>query len=308
MKIEELFGTLQMSVVSGWRKHLRSAKYGKHVALQEFYEEMPDKVDALIEAWMGANGKKVGNFTNILTSSNMNTLSYLKELKKVCKDGYDLLDDNEELESLLDDIVNLINSTLYKVKELAESRVMPLTEFINEALISEGLKRKPTISISVDDFETSLNHTEVAINISKKLTEYASSKQIPKNVRGVMFTFDNGEFEMRFIDSNYRSEKRNWYLRGWKLESNSVESAQEEIINFVNHILSNDKAFDEFMEWNIQFRDEMDSTENYGSLAYINNGEHMFKYNDYNRGGFTDKYLKWLDVTARPLTSILNVK
>ena len=135
MKIEELFGTLQMSVVSGWRKHLRSAKYGKHVALQEFYEEMPDKVDALIEAWMGANGKKVGNFTNILTSSNMNTLSYLKELKKVCKDGYELLDDNEELESLLDDIVNLINSTLYKVKELAESRVMPLTEFISEALM-----------------------------------------------------------------------------------------------------------------------------------------------------------------------------
>lgn len=308
MKIEELFGTLQMSVVSGWRKHLRSAKYGKHIALQEFYEEMPDKVDALIEAWMGANGKKIGSFTNILTSSNMNTLSYLKELKKICKDGYELLDDNEELESLLDDIVNLINSTLYKVKELSESNIISLTDFINEELISEGLKRKPTISISADDFETSSNRTEVAINISKKLTEYASSKQIPKNVRGIMFTFDNGEFEMRFIDSNYRSEKRNWYLRGWKLESKSVESAQEEIINFVNHILSNDKAFKEFMEWNIQFRDEMDSTKNYGSLAYINNGEHMFKYNDYNRGGFTNQYLKWLDVTARPLTSLLNVK
>lgn len=142
MKIEELFGTLQMSVVSGWRKHLRSAKYGKHIALQEFYEEMPDKVDALIEAWMGAHGKKIGNFTNTLSSSNLNTLTYLKELKNVCKQGYELLDDNEELESLLDDIVNLINSTLYKVKELSESRVMPLSEFINEALISEGFDWK----------------------------------------------------------------------------------------------------------------------------------------------------------------------
>lgn len=308
MKIEELFGTLQMSVVSGWRKHLRSAKYGKHIALQEFYEEMPDKVDALIEGWMGANGKKIGNFTNILKSANMNTLTYLKELKSICKQGYDLLDDNEELESLLDDIVNLINSTLYKVKELSESRVMPLTEFINEALISEGLKRKPTISISADDFETSSNRTEVAINISKKVAEYASSKQIPKNVRGIMFTFDNGEFEMRFIDSNYRSEKISWYLRGWKLESKSVESAQEEIINFVNHMLSNDKAFKEFMEWNIQFRDEMDSNERYGSVAYINNGEIRFKYNDINRGGLTDHYLKWLDVNARPLSSLLNIK
>lgn len=134
MKIEELFGTLQMSVVSGWRKHLRSAKYGKHIALQEFYEEMPDKVDALIEGWMGANGKKIGSFTNVLSSANMNTLTYLKELKSICKQGYELLDDNEELESLLDDIVNLINSTLYKVKELSESRFMPLTDFISEQL------------------------------------------------------------------------------------------------------------------------------------------------------------------------------
>jgi nitrogen regulatory protein PII-like uncharacterized protein len=137
MKIEELFGTLQMSVVSGWRKHLRSAKYGKHIALQEFYEEMPDKVDALIEAWMGANGKKVGNFTNILSSANMNTLMYLKELKSVCKQGYPLMGDDEELKSLLDDIVNLINSTLYKVKELAESNITSLTDFINEKLDNE---------------------------------------------------------------------------------------------------------------------------------------------------------------------------
>ena len=142
MKIEELFGTLQMSVVSGWRKHLRTAKYGKHKALGEFYEEMPEKVDALIEAWMGAHGKKVGAFQNILSASNMNTLKYLQELKKVCKEGYDLMGDNDELKSLLDDIVNLINSTLYKVKELSESRMMDLKDFVNEAL-NEGTNEYP---------------------------------------------------------------------------------------------------------------------------------------------------------------------
>ena len=56
MTIEELFGTLQQSTVATWRKHLRTAKYGKHEALDEFYKEMPEKVDALIEAWMGAHG------------------------------------------------------------------------------------------------------------------------------------------------------------------------------------------------------------------------------------------------------------
>lgn len=134
MTIEELFGTLQMSVVAGWRKHLRTAKYGKHKALQDFYEEMPDKVDALIEGWMGANGKKVGAFQNILSSSNLNTLKYLNELKRVCKEGRTLMGENDELNSLLDDIINLINSTLYKVRELSESNITPFMEFVMERL------------------------------------------------------------------------------------------------------------------------------------------------------------------------------
>lgn len=94
---------------------------------------MPELVDALIEAWMGANGKKIKNYENILQSSNMNTLTYLKELKKIVKQGYELVEDNEELESHLDDIMELINSTLYKVKELNEG-IMDLAEYINEAI------------------------------------------------------------------------------------------------------------------------------------------------------------------------------
>jgi len=140
MTVEELFGTLQQAVVGSWRKHLRTAKYGKHEALDEFYKEMPEKVDALIEAWMGANGKKIGNFENLLKSANYNTLSYLKELKKICKQGYSILGDNDELKSLLDDVVNLINSTLYKVKELSESSVIDLKDYLMESLVEESYK------------------------------------------------------------------------------------------------------------------------------------------------------------------------
>ena len=133
--IEQLFGTLQQSVVSTWRKHLRTAKYAKHIALNEFYEDMPEKVDALIEAWMGVNGKKIKGYKNILQSANMNTLTYLKELKKIAKQGYELMGGEKELEALLDDIVELIDSTLYKVKELDESETMiDLSDYINEAL------------------------------------------------------------------------------------------------------------------------------------------------------------------------------
>lgn len=140
MTIEQLFGTLQQSVVSTWRKHLRTAKYSKHMALNDFYEEMPDKVDALIEAWMGVNNKKIKNYENILQSSNMNTLSYLKELRRVVKQGYVLMNGEKELEALLDDIVELIDSTLYKVKELNENNMIDLKDFINESLSANKIK------------------------------------------------------------------------------------------------------------------------------------------------------------------------
>jgi hypothetical protein len=138
MTIEELFGTLQQSVVSTWRKHLRTAKYSKHMALNDFYEDMPEKVDALIEAWMGVNGKKIKSYDNILQSKNMNTLAYLKELRKVVKQGYALMNGEAELEAKLDDIAELIDSTLYKVKELSENKVVDLKDFINESLLNES--------------------------------------------------------------------------------------------------------------------------------------------------------------------------
>lgn len=137
MTIEELFGTLQQSVVGAWRKHLRTTKYSKHMALDEFYTEMPEKVDALIEAWMGVNGRKPKQFDNLLKSKNMNTLDYLKSLKKVVKEGYGLMNGEKELEALLDDIAELIDSTLYKVKELSEHKMKSLAQFVNEAIYNK---------------------------------------------------------------------------------------------------------------------------------------------------------------------------
>ena len=100
------------------------------MALDEFYTEMPEKVDDLIEAWMGVNGRKPKQFDNLLKSKNMNTLDYLKSLKKIVKDGYELMNGEKELEALLDDIAELIDSTLYKVKELSERKMKSLAQFV----------------------------------------------------------------------------------------------------------------------------------------------------------------------------------
>ena len=132
--IEEFFGTLQQSVVESWRKHLKTDKYSEHIALNEFYEEMPDLVDALIEAWMGINGK-VKSYKNLFTGEKMGTIEYLETLKEFVEEGKDEFLDEDELESLCDDILAQIDSTLYKIKELKESKktYMDLREYLIES-------------------------------------------------------------------------------------------------------------------------------------------------------------------------------
>lgn len=118
MTIEELFGTLQQSFVETWRQHLKTPKYSNHKALNEFYDEIPELVDSLIEDYMGINGK-VDKYKNILDDEYENEIEYLDALRGVCKEGRKLLDDSE-LESDMDSILSLIDGTLYKLKELKE--------------------------------------------------------------------------------------------------------------------------------------------------------------------------------------------
>ena len=49
MTIGEFFGTLQDAVTAEWRKHLQTGKYSDHMALDDFYKDMPEKIDALMQ-------------------------------------------------------------------------------------------------------------------------------------------------------------------------------------------------------------------------------------------------------------------
>lgn len=133
MSIEELFGTLQGSITKEWRDHLKTSKYSKHIALDEFYKEMPEKVDALIEAYQASNDT-IEDYENVL-DNDMNALEYLKVLKKICKEGRELLGESE-LESLMDNILALIDSTIYKVQNLTESKYSSLRENLIRSLNS----------------------------------------------------------------------------------------------------------------------------------------------------------------------------
>ena len=128
MKIEELFGTLQQSMVETWRSHLKTSKYSEHIALDEYYNAIVDLVDALVENWMGTHDK-VEDYVNLLTDEEYESIQYLEALREIVIEGRDLMD-SSELESNVDDILGLIDRTLYKLKELTESKVTPLSKYI----------------------------------------------------------------------------------------------------------------------------------------------------------------------------------
>lgn len=139
MTIEEYFGTLQQSFVEIWKNHLQTGKYSDHKALNEYYDDIVDCVDGLIEAWQGINGK-TGELKNTIDTKFDDPVPYLEELKKFTKEGREeLIDkDDTELWSCTDDILQLIDSTLYKLKELKEDKGMrSLKDYILESLKSD---------------------------------------------------------------------------------------------------------------------------------------------------------------------------
>jgi hypothetical protein len=119
MTVEEFFGTLQESVVTTWRKHLKTKKYSSHMALDEYYKEAPELIDALIEGWQGTHDK-IENYVDLLAGKEFETaVDYLTELRKITKEGRSLMD-SSELESDTDAILSLIDGVIYKLKELKE--------------------------------------------------------------------------------------------------------------------------------------------------------------------------------------------
>lgn len=161
--IGELFGTLQQSVVAEWRKHLQTGKYSKHMALDEFYKDMPEAVDDLIEAYQGHNSVKVEDYKNIIDAREYDALGYLEALHDMIHESKYLLEGSELL-SLLDECLSIIDSTMYKLRELKEdiTSLTTLKSYIKEQLVEES---------ELDDLKPD-NREELEDLISQRIEQY----------------------------------------------------------------------------------------------------------------------------------------
>lgn len=128
--IGEFFGTLQESILIQWRNHLKTNKYSVHMALDEFYKEMPEKIDALIEVYQ-SSFEIVTDYKNIIKEID-DPEKYLNELKTMIFTNKDIFSGISSLDSLVDDIMNLIDSTLYKLRRLNEGHIS-LVDYLKES-------------------------------------------------------------------------------------------------------------------------------------------------------------------------------
>lgn len=128
----KFFGTLMESVQIIWRFHLKARKHSVHVILNECYEELLKKVDSTIEHYQGRFGI-VDGYENCICDCDKTDVAYLADVRFFIENGRNKLFAAEtEIISDTDDIIGIIDSTLYKLNNLTEHSFKSFEEFIYE--------------------------------------------------------------------------------------------------------------------------------------------------------------------------------
>lgn len=92
--------------------HLQTTSYAEHKALNNYYDSILDLVDSMIEAYFGCIGKKLS--IKIPSAEYINPETHLKQFKDYVKKHRNVLGmDRTDVQNILDEIIALINQTLY---------------------------------------------------------------------------------------------------------------------------------------------------------------------------------------------------
>ena len=120
--MNEYIGTLFQSRNQSHIYHLQTSSYAKHIALNEYYDEIVDIVDSIVESYQGKyeilKGYKMAGTLKDLEGEE-DIVKYFEGLAKYCELKRTKLPQDAFLNNLYDDVDTLIRSTLYKLKRLS---------------------------------------------------------------------------------------------------------------------------------------------------------------------------------------------
>lgn len=120
MSCADFIGTLFLARDVAHSVHLNTRSYAKHKALKGFYEGVVDLADTLAEAYQGRHGL-IGPISLMSAKKTNNILEFLEgQLADIEEMRYKVVDKSDTaLQNIIDEIVALYLSTLYKLKFLA---------------------------------------------------------------------------------------------------------------------------------------------------------------------------------------------
>ena len=120
MKPADFVGMLFLARDVAHSVHLNTRSFSKHNALNTFYDEIVDLADKFSEAYQGKYGL-VGPISLMSAKKTSNITEFLEDQMNEIEDvRYDVVDkDCTAIQNIIDEIVGLYLSTLYKLKYLA---------------------------------------------------------------------------------------------------------------------------------------------------------------------------------------------
>ena len=120
MKAADFVGTLFLARDVAHSVHLNTRSFAKHSALNSFYDEIVDLADSFAEAYQGRHGL-IGPISLMSAKKTTNVTEFLQDsLKDIEAGRYEVCEKTDTaLQNIIDEIVGLYLSTLYKLKFLA---------------------------------------------------------------------------------------------------------------------------------------------------------------------------------------------
>jgi chloramphenicol O-acetyltransferase len=120
MKAADFVGILFLARDVAHSVHLNTRSYAKHKALQRFYENVIEVADDFSEAYQGRHGL-MGPISLLSAKKTSNIIEFLESsLEEIEGARYDVCSkEDSAMQNLIDNIVDLYLSTLYKLRFLA---------------------------------------------------------------------------------------------------------------------------------------------------------------------------------------------
>lgn len=120
--VGEFVGSLLHSATITHMMHLQTTgpgSYAKHKALGAYYEGIADLADSVAEAIQGSELTIITGYPKSFTVSLRDPLAYMEALKQFVEVNRESVSEASNVQNEIDNIVTLIDSTIYKLKFLA---------------------------------------------------------------------------------------------------------------------------------------------------------------------------------------------